>query len=207
MRREGNISIRFGAVALAAAVVIMGLGVVVYPHDMGPHVVATLAGILGEAALVVLVLDRITRAQERRDWAVARRTVAELMAASAVDLMRLCGVRWSQQAHRSNIQRYGEFVGIADVHVAAFRSNLQALVHGVKPDEYHEARRIEMRIAWLLEQLRARPETPSRPAYALEVLTATATLVEQFVARDRELRAAISSARDVVDDSASGSEG
>jgi hypothetical protein len=193
-------AIWFGAFALVAAAAIMGIGIAIYPHDMGPHAIATIAGILGEAALVVLVLDRITRAQERRDWAIARRTAGELMAASAVDVMRLCGVRWSRQAYGAHIDRYEEFVRIADIHFADLRSNLQALVVGVSPDENHDARRIEMRIAWLLEHLRPRPTTASRPAYDLEVVAATATLVHQFVSRDPELLGAIQAARKVAED-------
>jgi hypothetical protein len=52
-----------------------------YGKEMGPHIFATIIGILGEAALVVLVLDRMANSQKLREWRFVGTVVSHGVAA------------------------------------------------------------------------------------------------------------------------------
>lgn len=85
MRTAPRLTVAFGAAAFMTATALFIIGAAVYGHEMGPAIIASVAGIFAEAALVVLLLDRIARVQEARDWAFVRHTVGQRMAAAMVE--------------------------------------------------------------------------------------------------------------------------
>jgi hypothetical protein len=198
VRAPFKLTTELGLAVLTCSLVLLGVGVAVYGKEMGPHVIATVAGILGEAALVVLVLDRIARAQEKRDWRFVRQTIGQRMAACVVDVVRLCGVKWSPRAYAANIDRYREFVGIADLHLADLRSNVEGLALGAEPRDYDTARWVELRLAWLVQQARQLPGQPTPPTYDLTVLSETATAISAFLERDPGFASNMASASEGV---------
>jgi hypothetical protein len=154
---------RFGILALLGAVTSVALGFAIYRQEMGPHIFGELAAILLEAALVVFVLDRLTQRQKQREWTFVRKVVGQRMAACMVDILRLCSVRWSSSAYSSNVSRYGEFLHLAQMHFADLRSSIEGLALGAEPSDYEKARKIELRIGWLIDKLGAKPEFPQEP--------------------------------------------
>jgi hypothetical protein len=144
MRRNVKISLaQFGVLALIGALASIALGFIFKTHEMAPHVYATGAAILAEAALVIFVLDRLAQAERQREWAFVSRVVGRRMAACMVDVLRLCCVSWSSVAFKANIGRYSEFRGIAGLHFADLRSSLEGLAIGAEPRDYERARTIE----------------------------------------------------------------
>jgi hypothetical protein len=166
------------ALALAATLIILGFGL--YGAEMGPHTIATAAGILGEVALVVLVLDRVANAQRKREWNFIQTLIGHGIAACMVDIVRLCGVRWSPRAYSANIDRYGEFVQIARLDVVNLRSNLEGLALIAEPMSYGQARRIERRLAWLADYLGSIPGEPARPGVEFQRVVETIMLIGEF---------------------------
>jgi hypothetical protein len=183
----GHVSLRAtGVAALAGAVAVGGAGFAVFGGEMGPHLVAALAGMLGEAALVVLVLDRMSRSQELRDWKFADDIVNHAVAACIVDVMRFCGIWWSPECCRANISRYEEFLGVLQLHVAGLRSNLESLVLRAELQSYQDARVIERRFGWLSNVLSRRPDG-DRPAPGFEMIADTVRRAEGLVGSSQDL--------------------
>src|SRR5690349_10481796 len=114
-----------GFLALLSSAGLAALSFAVYGEEMGPHIFATIIGILGEAALVVLILDRMAASQKQREWRFVGAVVSHGVAACMVDLTRLYGVRWDLESYHVNSNRYSEFVQILRLHLANLRSNLE----------------------------------------------------------------------------------
>jgi hypothetical protein len=168
--------------ALCGSVVVFAVGVVVYGRDdMGPHIFAAAGAILAEVPLVVLVIDKLADAKRRREWSFVKQMVGKRMAAVAVDIVSLNGVRWSPLAHRDNLGLYAYRRRLAEVHLAGLRSQLEGLTLGSTPLDYDAARRIELRLAWLVSDLRKPPEVPRPPGNELPILIATMHLVASFL--------------------------
>jgi hypothetical protein len=165
----GPLSLRvLGAAAAGVAAVLTAVSFAVYGGEMGPHIIATVIAVLGEAALVVLVLDRVAKAQERKDWHFVEAVVCQGIAACMVDVVRLCAVRWNPLAFQVNIGRYYEFLETLRLHVADLRSNLEGLALGAEPHVYQQARLIERRVAWISSHLSPAPDRPAPdPEYAM----------------------------------------
>lgn len=170
-----------GISALALAVILLITGFTLYGAEMGPHTIATAAGILGEAALVVLVLDRVADSQRKHDWNFVQTLVGHGVAACMVDIVRLCCVRWSPRSYNANIDRYGEFVQIARLDVANLRSNLEGLALIAEPESYEQARRIERRLAWLTDYLGNIPSKSAKPGVEFERVVETVKLIGDFL--------------------------
>lgn len=198
---ETNVGVAtiFGLCALLVALTLFSVSYLIYDDEIGPHIYATLAGVFAEAALVVLVLDQISRNQERREWSFVRRAVGERIAAAMVDVMRLFVVRWSPMAYEANNARYDEFVTVAELHLADLRSNLQSLALGAEPRDYREARRIELRLAWLIRYLRVGTASPTHPdRELLFVVTETARLTKNFLHRESRYAPTLATAAQTV---------
>jgi hypothetical protein len=178
---------QLGMSALALAAILVTVGFLLFGKDMGPHTIATAAGILGEAALVVLVLDRMANSQRKREWNFVGAVVSHGVAACMVDVVRLCCIRWSPQAYGANIARYGEFVQIARLHIMNLRSNLEGLALGAEPESYKQARRIEFRLAWLADYLSNIPGKPAKPGVELHLVDSTIKLIGQFFRTTNEV--------------------
>jgi hypothetical protein len=151
---------------------------------MGPAIFAGVAGIFAEAALVVLVLDRVNRFQEARDWAFVRDIVGQRMAATMVDVMRLAGIRWSGAALHAERDRHAEFLEVAEVHLADLRSNLEGLAVRAEPADYRAARRVELRLAWLVRNLRTAPDDAIPPGGEWPIVLETSRAISRFLERD-----------------------
>jgi hypothetical protein len=189
-----------GISALALAAVLIIIGFILYGAEMGPHTIAIAAGILGEAALVVLVLDRVADTQRKHDWNFVRTLVSHGIAACMVDTVRLCCVRWSPLAYNADIDRYREFVQIARLDVANLRSNLEGLALIAEPRSYEQARRIERRLAWLADYLGNAPSEPAKPGVEFQRVLETVMLIGDFFlgAAEVEFSADSSAANSVV---------
>jgi hypothetical protein len=171
-----------GLLALLLSAGLAALSFVVYGKEMGPHIFATIIGILGEAALVVLVLDRMSSSQRRREWRFVGTVVSHGVAACMVDLVRLYVIRWSSRAYRVNSARYDEFVQMLRLHLANLQSNLEGLALGAQPSAYEQARQIERRIAWLANYLNNKPVSAARPQqWELESIISTTKLAGEFM--------------------------
>jgi hypothetical protein len=181
-RLSGQVYLFLGLLALLLSTGLAALSFVVYGEEMGPHIFATIIGILGEAALVVLVLDRMANSQKRREWRFVGTVVSHGVAACMVDLMRLYGTRWSSEAYRYNSGRYGEFMQMLRLHLANLQSNLEGLALGAEPDVYEQARKIERRVAWMANYLNDKPPSAARPQlWELEIILSTMKLAGKFM--------------------------
>ena len=63
-RLSAQVYLFVGLLALLLSAGLAALSFVVYGEEMGPHIFAAIIGILGGAALVVLVLDRMAKFTE-----------------------------------------------------------------------------------------------------------------------------------------------
>ena len=188
-----------GASAAFATVALLGVGFVIYGHAFWAQLLATVTALLAETALVLLVLDRATKAQAERDWGFVREIVGARMAAAMVDIMRLCGVRFSPLAFRASGARYEEFVQLAELHLQDLRSNLEGLALRAEPSEYSEARRIEVRLAWLCGHLQDSLWRPSRPAIEERtVLVDTVVSIRRFLLRHDAFKSTIEAVETMV---------
>jgi hypothetical protein len=169
-----------GMSALALAAILIIIGFILYGAEMGPHTIATVAGILGEAALVVLVLDRVANTQRKHEWNFVQTLISHGVAACMVDIVRLCSVRWSPRVYSASIDRYGEFVQIARLDVVNLRSNLEGLALIAEPKSYEQARRIERRLAWLADYLGSIPSEPAKPGVEFQRVVETVMLIGEF---------------------------
>jgi hypothetical protein len=149
---------QFGAAALVGAALSIALGFTFRRREMAPHLYGGAAAILLEAALVVFVLDRLTDKKKHEEWAFVQDVVGRRMAACMVDILRLSGVHWSSAVYPGDPARYSEFVGIARLHFADLRSSIEGLALGAEPSDYREARKIELRIAWLIDKFGGVPD-------------------------------------------------
>jgi hypothetical protein len=171
-----------GLLALLLSAVLVVVSFVVYGTEMGPHILATVIGILGEAALVVLVLDRMAKSQQQREWRFVGTIVSHAVTSCMVDLMRLYGIRWGPETFRANSDRYDEFVQKLRLHLANLQSNLEGLALGAEPAVYEQARKIERRVAWMANYLSDKPSSGARPWQAeLDLILSTVKLAGEFM--------------------------
>jgi hypothetical protein len=170
-----------GLSALALAVILTAVGFVIYGKEMGPHIIAVSIGILGEAAVVVLVLDRVTGRQKKEEWSFVRRVVGHGASACMVDLLRFCCIRWSPKAFDANHERYDEFVRITRLHLANWRSNLEGLALGAEPGAYEQAWQIGFQLAWLADQLSQVPNCSRRPGPEYQIVLKTMHQIGEFL--------------------------
>jgi hypothetical protein len=172
---------QLGLAAIVLAGILTAVGFVIYGNEMGPHFIAVSIGILGEVTVVVLVLDRMASSQKMREWSFVESVVSHGVSACMVDLLRLCGVRWSPASFARNGARYEEFVRIARLHLANLRSNLEGLALGAEPERYEQARRIELRLAWLTDYLSQIPDGQRGPGAEYEIILSTMRLTGEFL--------------------------
>jgi hypothetical protein len=191
--------------ALCASVIVFAVGVIVYGgHDMGPHVVAAVGAVLAEVPLVVLVIEKLADARRHREWSFVKQTVGKRMAAVAVDIVALYGITWSPLAHHANLARYENRYRLSEVHLAALRSQLEGLALGATSSDYEDARKVELRLAWLVGDLSQLPKVPRRPGIELSILTATLGLVASFLTATKPRRATRRTQRRAVGQPSSG---
>jgi hypothetical protein len=177
-----RLSVRqLGVAALAVSLSLVVVGVAIYGGEMWPHLIAEAVGIFGETALVVLVLDRMSSSEGRREWRFVSTAAGHRMAACVTDVMRLCCVRWSPTAYEANIERYAEFTRIAKLHLEDLRNILTALALSSEPHGYERARRIELRLAWLVNYLGDVPGKPENPGPEYPIVVGTVKSVAEFL--------------------------
>jgi hypothetical protein len=181
-RLSEQIYLFLGLLAFLFSVVLAIVSFVVYGTEMGPHIFATIIGILGEAALVVLVLDRMAKSQQQREWRFVGTIVSHGVTSCMVDLMRLYGIRWGPETFRAHSDRYDEFMQKLRLHLASLQSNLEGLALGAEPAVYEQARKIERRVAWMANYLSDRPSSGARPWRAeLGLIRSTMKLAGEFM--------------------------
>jgi hypothetical protein len=200
-RLSAQIYLFLGLLALLLSAGLVALSFVVYGEEMGPHILATIIGIFGEAALVVLVLDRMANSQKRREWRFVGAVVSHGVAACMVDLIRLCGTRWGSEAYSINSHRYDEFVQTLRLHLTNLQSNLEGLALGAESGVYDQARKIERRVAWMANYLNDKPAIAAKPwPWELEIILSMMKRAGAFMqaAADAEFKENLNKARNAM---------
>jgi hypothetical protein len=115
-----------------------------------------------------------------------------------VDIVRLCCVTWSSRGFDSNIGRYREFARIAQLHFADLRSSIEGLALGAAPTDYERARRIELRIDWMIDKLGTEPDSPQTPPReVLSTLVDTHASIQSFLIASSLLDKTSKTAREI----------
>jgi hypothetical protein len=78
-----------GMVALFLGILIAIIGLIVYGVSVGTNLLAGASDLLISIAVAIFIIDRINRANSRRQWLAAYRALHGLVAAAFVDVMRL----------------------------------------------------------------------------------------------------------------------
>ncbi|MFF9264096.1 MULTISPECIES: hypothetical protein [Streptomyces] len=148
-----------GVCALAAGV---GLAItsLLLLEGMTGNIVSEAVGILIDIAIVSLIVERVTSMQRRREWNFAYSALIEGTASTFVDIMRLLYVRTSPHAFSANIDRYEEFVKIANLHASTLRSNIEGFATVLTPEAHSLCRRAEQRLLWMADRLSVPPPEP-----------------------------------------------
>ena len=111
----------------------------------------------------MLVLDRMAKSQQQREWRFVGTIVSHGVASCMVYLTRLYGIRWGPESFRAHSDRYDEFIQRLRLHLANLQSNLEGLALGAKPAVYEQARKIERRVAWMADYLSDKPSSGASP--------------------------------------------
>jgi len=150
-----------GSVALLAGLVSAVVGIIVY-EGMGGNLLAELAGVLVEVALIFLVLDWIVKRKGRQDWRFAYEVISQRMATAFVDLMRLQYVASSGVARAANGARYPEFVDMAVQHLEDLRSHIEGFSVAFDAPSHQRCRQLEQKLLWMFSRLKRGPNLSSR---------------------------------------------
>ncbi|MFT7837763.1 hypothetical protein Q5530_16635 [Saccharothrix sp. BKS2] len=174
------------------------VGLALYGGDMTPNLLAELAGVSFEVAVVALIVERVMSRRQRREWDFAYRALAERSSEAFVDIMRLIFSRSSKAALNANLSRYSSFVHLAEQHLGDLRSHIEGSATALDSGTHQQYRRVERRLAWCLGRLRVPPNRASHDEDLLSLLRATAILVFELLSKDGdghrvELRTAESS--------------
>ncbi len=135
------------------------MGAVVFGDEMLPNLVAEMAGVALEVAVIILVVERVATFQRRRDARFAYDALSDRAAMTFVDVMRLLWVCTSAAAMRSNGPRYEEFHQIAELHLSEFRSNIEGFAGSLDAGSHESLRRIDRRLSWAVARLGGRPRS------------------------------------------------
>jgi hypothetical protein len=188
-----------GTVASALAATWAVSGFALYGSEMTPNLLAELAGVSLEVAVAALVIHGVMSRYQRRQWDFAYQALADRVAESFVDVMRLLSVRLTTEALVVNGDRYGLFVTTAQEHLADLRSHIEGASTALDPRTHQLCRKIERRLAWCLAQLRTRPETADRPAKVWQECRVAAAMGFELIHRDGEGHVVeLATARDAV---------
>ena len=170
--RSTSILTATGVVAGVLAGAIVALSLVFAFQQMGPNLLSEAAGLLLGVALAVLIVDRVTARQRRRDWRFAHDIVARRMAATVVDTMRLLSIRRDRDTYAAHRHRMVEFADLCQFHFDDLDSNITALATIVDPPHYEASRTIELHLAWLVRTLTRRLSDELTPIAAWELQSA-----------------------------------
>ncbi|MCX5535192.1 hypothetical protein OG785_32145 [Streptomyces sp. NBC_00006] len=149
--------------------------------DMPGNLASAGIGILLDVALISLVVERITTAQRRREWAFAYQVLSECMASTFVDVMRLLYVRNASNAFATNIGRYATFLRIAAFHAALLRSSIESFSSILTPSAHRLIRRTEQHLLWIIDQLQDCPESVALDKKYFAVLEEAADRIIEFI--------------------------
>ena len=147
-----------GVFALASTLLWSTAGIILYGSAMMPNLFAELAGVSIEIAIAILIIERLSRAHQRRQSAFVYGILSDRAAVTFVDVMRLLWIRSSVSALRYNGERYDEFYQLAELHLAEYRSNIEGFAGSLEPAAHEAVRRIDRRLTWAISKLGARPE-------------------------------------------------
>lgn len=114
------------------------------------------------ATRVTSSIGRYLLADPRRHGApgaaqFARLTLADIATMAFVDVMRLTCVAGSDLARRTNEERYGEFVDVADLHLSDLRTQVTRLAADSDADTVAKCDAVERGLAWAIVRLRRGP--------------------------------------------------
>jgi len=124
---------------------------------MTPNLLAELAGVSFEVAVVALIVERVMSRRQRREWDFAYRALAERSSEAFVDVMRLIFSRSSEAAPDANMSRYSSFVHLAEQHLGDLRSHIEGSAAALDSNTHQQYRRVERRLAWCLGTLLVPP--------------------------------------------------
>lgn len=171
-----------GAIAAALAASTAILSVVVFGRDMLPNLVAELSGVLLEIAVIVLIVERISAYQRRRDARFAYDALSKRAAMIFVDIMRLLWVRASAAQMRASGHRHDEFREVAELHLMEYRSNIEGFATSLDPPSHELLRQADRRLSWVIRLLQEKPLEAYGYLEQAELMTETAETIARFLA-------------------------
>ncbi|GAB2815492.1 hypothetical protein GCM10027176_20200 [Actinoallomurus bryophytorum] len=142
-----------GSVAFLLATGWSIIGLVIYGGEMVPNLIAELAGVSLEVAIVALIVERLMARHQRWQWDFAYRALAKRASEVFVDVVRLVFVHSSNEALHANLPRYGYFVQLAQQHLDELRSHIEGSATALDSSTHEEYRRMERRFSWCIRQL------------------------------------------------------
>lgn len=145
--------------ALLGAVSIAGWSLYAHLGDMQFNLLAELAGVLFEVAIVVLLVDWLVERRERQRWRHAYPMISDRLATAFVDAMRLLYVATVKNAgYADDASRYPAFHARLSRNLDHLRSTLEGFAVALESSAHYEVRDLELKLRWLHDRLE-RPVT------------------------------------------------
>jgi hypothetical protein len=177
-----------GVAAFLFGLAIAVVGLAIYGNGMATNLLAGFSDLLIGIAVAILVIDRLNRANARRQWISAYQALHGLLAATFVDVMRLLYVRSSAEACAANIDRYDEFIGIATLHASSLQSTIGGFAVALDPAVHTLCRKVEQRLSWMVRSLSKDAGIIQIEQDQLELMAATGQILASFIVKERDHR-------------------
>lgn len=170
-----------GASALLLGVGLAVAGVLAYGSNMTANLLAGFAGAAVEIAVAVLIIDRVTAARRRRQWAFAYDAMSDRLAVTFVDVMRILWIKFSEAAAAVNEERMPYFEQLAHLHLAELRSNIEGFATALEPRSHDLCRRVDRRLSWAIAQMIELPSGSVRQREMVGLMRETGELLIEFL--------------------------
>lgn len=141
-----------GGISLVLAVVPAIVGLQQFGRDMLGNLLAEVSGVLLEVALVLLVLDWLTKRNQRREWHFAYSTISKRFAVVFVDIMRLLFMLYRQKELK--VERFNNFLDVGFEHLGNLRSHIEGFAVAFEPSTHQQCRQIEQQFSWMLGRIK-----------------------------------------------------
>jgi hypothetical protein len=103
------------------------------------------------------ILDLLAKDRANNHLAALVESLVDMATMVFVDLMRLACVSGSEAARVVNKSRYPEFVDVADLHLAEFRTHVDRITAHIGSDAVQKCLLVERHLAYILVRLRRAP--------------------------------------------------
>lgn len=157
--------------ALVAAISIAGGSLYAHRTEMQFNLLAELAGVLFEVAVVVLIVDWLVERRDRQRWRHAYPMISDRLATAFVDAMRLLYVGSSKEAgYADDLSRYPAFHTRLSRNLEVLRSTIEGFAVAIESSAHYAVRDMELKLRWLHDRLERPVARPEREfGVALEV--------------------------------------